>query len=164
MNFVSVETIFCFEFLCCFIVEHEHRLTTDNGLEMIEKLESLGVYGGGDCPEYAVSGLKRGKILVYINLETLKVYFTWYMYLLFGDMILHFNLHYMTRNRPKTVGITTRKSLQAKRKKRNKNQKFDRKYNEKQSIVIYVNCSVFKCFKIFRDFVKCLSWLTLIHV
>ncbi|VDI79844.1 Hypothetical predicted protein [Mytilus galloprovincialis] len=41
-------------------VEHEHRLTTENGLEMIEKLESLGVFGGGDCPEYAVSGLKRG--------------------------------------------------------------------------------------------------------
>ncbi|CAC5404391.1 unnamed protein product [Mytilus coruscus] len=41
-------------------IEHVHRLTTPNGLEMIEQLESLGVSGGGDCPEYAVSGLKKG--------------------------------------------------------------------------------------------------------
>ncbi|XP_052084364.1 von Willebrand factor A domain-containing protein 7-like [Mytilus californianus] len=39
---------------------HIHRLTTTNGLEMIEKLESLIVYGGGDCPEYAMSGLMKG--------------------------------------------------------------------------------------------------------
>lgn len=37
-----------------------HRITTENGLEMISALDNLTVYGGYDCPEYAMSGLLQG--------------------------------------------------------------------------------------------------------
>ncbi|OPL21359.1 hypothetical protein AM593_03731, partial [Mytilus galloprovincialis] len=40
--------------------KHMHRLTTENGVEMISALDNITVNGGGDCPEYALNGLKKG--------------------------------------------------------------------------------------------------------
>ncbi|XP_052084687.1 von Willebrand factor A domain-containing protein 7-like isoform X2 [Mytilus californianus] len=40
-------------------VKHVHRLTTEHGLDMISALENVILEGGGDCPEYAMSGLQK---------------------------------------------------------------------------------------------------------
>ncbi|XP_063436345.1 von Willebrand factor A domain-containing protein 7-like [Mytilus trossulus] len=40
--------------------KHMHRLTTENGVEMISALDNITVNGGDDCPEYAMSGLQKG--------------------------------------------------------------------------------------------------------
>ncbi|XP_076080108.1 von Willebrand factor A domain-containing protein 7-like [Mytilus galloprovincialis] len=39
--------------------KHRHRLTTENGVDMISELDNITVNGGGDCPEYAMSGLQK---------------------------------------------------------------------------------------------------------
>lgn len=44
-----------------FIEKHMHRLTTENGVEMISALDNITVNGGGDCPEHAMNGLMKGK-------------------------------------------------------------------------------------------------------
>ncbi|XP_071140760.1 uncharacterized protein [Mytilus edulis] len=40
--------------------KHMHRLTTENGVEMISALDNITVNGGGDCPEHAMNGLMKG--------------------------------------------------------------------------------------------------------
>ena len=57
--------------LSCFSIEKvvlfSESLTegykTENGNDMISKLQSLVASGGGDCPEFAMSGLKKGTYL-----------------------------------------------------------------------------------------------------
>ncbi|XP_052084991.1 von Willebrand factor A domain-containing protein 7-like [Mytilus californianus] len=39
---------------------HRLRLMTENGVDMISALDNVTVNGGGDCPEYAMSGLQKG--------------------------------------------------------------------------------------------------------
>lgn len=59
------------------------QLKTTNGTDMINTLENLEVDGGGDCQEYAISGLSKGKAQLYlvitVNTSILTKYLIYYV-------------------------------------------------------------------------------------
>ena len=48
------------KYVITIVVSENTEFKTTNGKEMSDKLNRLTVHGGGDCPEYAFTGLKTG--------------------------------------------------------------------------------------------------------